>query len=80
MTWHDCCPVGLLQVVGEHLHFMRICCRKLSVKPLVIGIELSRNEIGCDLRGIDMVVVNKQPRFLEQRLSHQLTVGLTEAG
>ena len=79
MTWHDSCPVGLLQVAGERLHIQRIC--KACPEEVVVGLELSLNEIFCVFRALDMVVVIKQQPFvLEHCLSLQLDTSLAEAG
>ena len=81
MTWHDSCPVGLLQVAGEHLHIRRNLLRKVCTEHVVVGLELSLNEIDGVFRALDMVVVIKQqPFILEHCLSLQLNTSLAEAG
>ena len=77
MTWHDSCPVGLLQVAGERLDILLIPCPDV----VVVGLELVLNEIDRVLRALDMVVVIKQqPFLLEHCLSLQLNTSLAEAG
>ena len=74
MTWHDRCPVGLLQVAGERLDILLNECPDV----VVVGLELVLNEID---RKTDMVVVIKQqPFLLEHCLSLQLNTSLAEAG
>ena len=81
MTWHDSCPVGLLQVAGERLHIQRILVRLACPEEVVVGLELSLNEIFCVFRALDMVVVIKQQPFVfEHCLSLQLDTSLAEAG
>ena len=83
LTWHDSCPVGLLQVAFEPLLPLLSLFLPWWKAPdkMVVGLELFLNVIGCAFRAIEIVVViTQQPFLFEQCLSLQLNTSLAEAG